>query len=168
MLRRVLNCSGARRDDGGQPNRGATRGGCGGFDLGSSAGERQPGALKYALFVWDACRCSYFGAKCSASSVRRHRARVYVSAPRRVPRCSVRTEIRSDEERAGGESGDDDRRQLPRPGGGSDRGLLPTPFAQVQPRPSDISELLRLVKDLRRHELPLKTELLEHKLVRET
>ncbi|KAI6683024.1 hypothetical protein NL676_028937 [Syzygium grande] len=48
------------------------------------------------------------------------------------------------------------------------QGLLPTPFAQVQPRPSDISELHRLVKDLRRHESPLKTELLEHKLVRET
>ncbi|KAI6683017.1 hypothetical protein NL676_028930 [Syzygium grande] len=52
--------------------------------------------------------------------------------------------------------------------GRSFRGLLPTPFAQVQPPLSDISELLHLAKDLRRHELPLKTELLEHKLVRET
>jgi len=40
--------------------------------------------------------------------------------------------------------------------------------AQVQPRPSDILELLRLVEDLRERESRLKTELLEHKLLKET
>ncbi|KAI6705378.1 hypothetical protein NL676_008340 [Syzygium grande] len=45
---------------------------------------------------------------------------------------------------------------------------FPRSSAQVQPRPPDISELLRLVEDLRERESRLKTELLEHKLVRET
>ncbi|KHN18918.1 Protein CHUP1, chloroplastic [Glycine soja] len=40
--------------------------------------------------------------------------------------------------------------------------------AQVQPRPSDILDLLRLVEDLRDRESRLKTELLEHKLLKET
>ncbi|XP_030517065.1 protein CHUP1, chloroplastic [Rhodamnia argentea] len=45
---------------------------------------------------------------------------------------------------------------------------FPRSSAQVQPRPPDISELIRLVEDLRERESRLKTELLEHKLVRET
>ncbi|XP_027931498.1 protein CHUP1, chloroplastic-like [Vigna unguiculata] len=40
--------------------------------------------------------------------------------------------------------------------------------AQVQPRPSDVLDLLRLVEDLRERESRLKTELLEHKLLKET
>ncbi|KAL2969401.1 hypothetical protein AAZX31_15G078500 [Glycine max] len=40
--------------------------------------------------------------------------------------------------------------------------------AQVQPRPSDVLDLLRLVEDLRDRESRLKTELLEHKLLKET
>ncbi|XP_027338149.1 protein CHUP1, chloroplastic-like [Abrus precatorius] len=40
--------------------------------------------------------------------------------------------------------------------------------AQVQPRPSDVTDLLRLVEDLRERESRLKTELLEHKLLKET
>ncbi|RDX88203.1 Protein CHUP1, chloroplastic, partial [Mucuna pruriens] len=40
--------------------------------------------------------------------------------------------------------------------------------AQVQPRPSDVVDLLRLVEDLRERESRLKTELLEHKLLKET
>ncbi|KAK7302921.1 hypothetical protein RJT34_13818 [Clitoria ternatea] len=39
--------------------------------------------------------------------------------------------------------------------------------AQVQPRPSDVIDLLRLVEDLRERESRLKTELLEHKLLKE-
>ncbi|KAF8029493.1 hypothetical protein BT93_E2026 [Corymbia citriodora subsp. variegata] len=45
---------------------------------------------------------------------------------------------------------------------------FPRSSAQVQPRPPDISELVRIVEDLRERESRLKTELLEHKLVRET
>ncbi|KAK3431233.1 hypothetical protein EUGRSUZ_E02711 [Eucalyptus grandis] len=45
---------------------------------------------------------------------------------------------------------------------------FPRSSAQVQPRPPDISELVRLVEDLRERESRLKTELLEHKLIRET
>ncbi|CAJ1961874.1 unnamed protein product [Sphenostylis stenocarpa] len=40
--------------------------------------------------------------------------------------------------------------------------------AQIQPRPSDVLDLLRLVEDLRDRESRLKTELLEHKLLKET
>ncbi|KAK4770806.1 hypothetical protein SAY87_031338 [Trapa incisa] len=45
---------------------------------------------------------------------------------------------------------------------------FPRSSAQVQPRPPDITELLRLVEELRDRESRLKTELLEHKLVKET
>ncbi|CAI9782053.1 unnamed protein product [Fraxinus pennsylvanica] len=44
---------------------------------------------------------------------------------------------------------------------------LPRASAQVQPRPPDISELLRLVEELRDRESRFKTELLEHKLLRD-
>ncbi|KAL3851374.1 hypothetical protein ACJIZ3_013256 [Penstemon smallii] len=45
---------------------------------------------------------------------------------------------------------------------------FPRASAQVQPRPPDISELLRLVEELRESESRLKTELLEQKLLRES
>ncbi|CAA2984225.1 Hypothetical predicted protein [Olea europaea subsp. europaea] len=45
---------------------------------------------------------------------------------------------------------------------------LPRASAQVQPRPPDISELLRLVEELRDRESRFKTELLEQKLLRES
>ncbi|PSS29071.1 hypothetical protein CEY00_Acc06568 [Actinidia chinensis var. chinensis] len=45
---------------------------------------------------------------------------------------------------------------------------FPRASAQVQPRPPDVAELLRLVEDLRERESRLKTELLEHKLLRES
>ncbi|KAK0578827.1 hypothetical protein LWI29_016705 [Acer saccharum] len=45
---------------------------------------------------------------------------------------------------------------------------FPRSSAQVQPRPPDVTELLRLVEELREREHLLKTELLEHKLLRET
>ncbi|OWM91143.1 hypothetical protein CDL15_Pgr000086 [Punica granatum] len=45
---------------------------------------------------------------------------------------------------------------------------FPRSSAQVQPRPPDIAELLRLVEQLRDRESRLRTELLEHKLVKET
>ncbi|XP_057764393.1 protein CHUP1, chloroplastic-like [Salvia miltiorrhiza] len=45
---------------------------------------------------------------------------------------------------------------------------FPRASAQVQPRPPDVSELLRLVEELRESESRLKTELLEQKLVRES
>ncbi|KAL0398488.1 UNVERIFIED_CONTAM: protein CHUP1, chloroplastic [Sesamum radiatum] len=45
---------------------------------------------------------------------------------------------------------------------------FPRSSAQVQPRPPDISELLRLVEELRESESRLKTELLEQKLLRES
>ncbi|XP_057465451.1 protein CHUP1, chloroplastic-like [Actinidia eriantha] len=45
---------------------------------------------------------------------------------------------------------------------------FPRSSAQVQPRPPDVAELLRLVEDLRERESRLKTELLEHKLLRES
>lgn len=49
---------------------------------------------------------------------------------------------------------------------------FPRASAQVQPRPPDltstVSDLLRLVEDLRDREYRLKTELLEHKLLRES
>ncbi|KAA8515146.1 hypothetical protein F0562_018325 [Nyssa sinensis] len=45
---------------------------------------------------------------------------------------------------------------------------FPRSSAQVQPRPPDVTELLRLVEDLRERESRLKTELLEHKLLRES
>ncbi|KAK4440032.1 protein CHUP1, chloroplastic [Sesamum alatum] len=45
---------------------------------------------------------------------------------------------------------------------------FPRSSAQVQPRPPDISELLRLVEELRESESRLKTELLEQKLLKES
>ncbi|MED6195223.1 hypothetical protein PIB30_035920 [Stylosanthes scabra] len=45
---------------------------------------------------------------------------------------------------------------------------FPRSSAQVQPRPPDVTELLRLVEDLRDRESRLKTELLEHKLLKQT
>ncbi|GER24486.1 hydroxyproline-rich glycoprotein family protein [Striga asiatica] len=45
---------------------------------------------------------------------------------------------------------------------------FPRASAQVQPRPPDVSELLRLVEELRDSESRLKTELLEQKLLRES
>ncbi|CAI9760160.1 unnamed protein product [Fraxinus pennsylvanica] len=43
---------------------------------------------------------------------------------------------------------------------------FPRSSTQVQPRPPDVTELLRLVEELRERESLLKTELLEHKLLR--
>ncbi|XP_057434210.1 protein CHUP1, chloroplastic-like [Lotus japonicus] len=45
---------------------------------------------------------------------------------------------------------------------------FPRSSAQVQPRPPDVTDLLRLVEDLRERESRLKTELLEYKLLKET
>ncbi|XP_041025797.1 protein CHUP1, chloroplastic-like [Juglans microcarpa x Juglans regia] len=45
---------------------------------------------------------------------------------------------------------------------------FPRSSAQVQPRPPDVTELLRLVEELRERESLLKTELLEHKLLKES
>ncbi|XP_031129066.1 protein CHUP1, chloroplastic [Ipomoea triloba] len=45
---------------------------------------------------------------------------------------------------------------------------FPRSSAQVQPRPPDVTELLRLVEELRDREYRLKTELLEQKLLRES
>lgn len=45
---------------------------------------------------------------------------------------------------------------------------FPRASAQVQPRPPDVSELLRLVEELKESESRLKTELLEQKLLRES
>ncbi|XP_022720410.1 protein CHUP1, chloroplastic-like [Durio zibethinus] len=45
---------------------------------------------------------------------------------------------------------------------------FPRSSAQVQPRPPDVAELLRLVEELRERECRLKTELLEHKLLKES
>ncbi|XP_048438256.1 protein CHUP1, chloroplastic isoform X2 [Pyrus x bretschneideri] len=45
---------------------------------------------------------------------------------------------------------------------------FPRSSAQVQPKPPDVTELLRLVEELRERESRLKTELLEHKLLRES
>ncbi|XP_052200826.1 protein CHUP1, chloroplastic [Diospyros lotus] len=45
---------------------------------------------------------------------------------------------------------------------------FPRSSAQVQPRPPDVGELLRLVEELRESESRLKTQLLEHKLLRES
>ncbi|XP_057738429.1 protein CHUP1, chloroplastic-like [Arachis stenosperma] len=45
---------------------------------------------------------------------------------------------------------------------------FPRSSAQVQPRPPDVAELLRLVDDLRDRESRLKTQLLEHKLLKQT
>ncbi|XP_058100733.1 protein CHUP1, chloroplastic-like [Magnolia sinica] len=45
---------------------------------------------------------------------------------------------------------------------------FPRSSAQVQPRPPDVSDLLRLVDELQENESRLKTELLEHKLLKET
>ncbi|XVE51446.1 hypothetical protein DITRI_Ditri02bG0041200 [Diplodiscus trichospermus] len=45
---------------------------------------------------------------------------------------------------------------------------FPRSSAQVQPRPPDVTELLRLVEELRERESMLKTELLEHKLLKES
>ncbi|KAL6546526.1 hypothetical protein OROMI_022247 [Orobanche minor] len=45
---------------------------------------------------------------------------------------------------------------------------FPRASAQVQPRPPDVCELLRLVEELRESESRLKTELLEQKLLRES
>ncbi|KAK6133478.1 hypothetical protein DH2020_032771 [Rehmannia glutinosa] len=45
---------------------------------------------------------------------------------------------------------------------------FPRSSAQVQPRPPDVSELIRLVEELRERESRLKTELLEQKLLKES
>ncbi|GMH05496.1 hypothetical protein Nepgr_007336 [Nepenthes gracilis] len=45
---------------------------------------------------------------------------------------------------------------------------FPRSSAQVQPRPPDVSDLLRLVEELREREYRLKTEILEQKLLRES
>ncbi|GFP79717.1 protein chup1 chloroplastic [Phtheirospermum japonicum] len=45
---------------------------------------------------------------------------------------------------------------------------FPRASAQVQPRPPDVTELLRLVEELRERESRLKTELLEQKLLKES
>ncbi|XP_059439826.1 protein CHUP1, chloroplastic isoform X2 [Corylus avellana] len=45
---------------------------------------------------------------------------------------------------------------------------FPRSSAQVQPRPPDVTELLRLVEELRERESLLKTELLGHKLLKES
>ncbi|KAK4271679.1 hypothetical protein QN277_020333 [Acacia crassicarpa] len=45
---------------------------------------------------------------------------------------------------------------------------FPRSSAQVQPRPPDVTELLRIVEELRERESRLKTELLEHKLLKES
>ncbi|GAB2298608.1 hypothetical protein Dimus_032678 [Dionaea muscipula] len=45
---------------------------------------------------------------------------------------------------------------------------FPRASAQVQPRPPDVSDLLRLVEDLRERECRLKTELLQQKLLKES
>ncbi|KAB2078184.1 hypothetical protein ES319_A06G145000v1 [Gossypium barbadense] len=45
---------------------------------------------------------------------------------------------------------------------------FPRSSAQVQPRPPDVTELLRLVEELRKRESRLRTELLEHKLLKES
>ncbi|KAL6553272.1 hypothetical protein OROGR_007114 [Orobanche gracilis] len=45
---------------------------------------------------------------------------------------------------------------------------FPRASAQVQPRPPDVTDLLRLVEVLRERESRLKTELLEHKLLKES
>ncbi|KAH6828080.1 Tetratricopeptide repeat superfamily protein [Perilla frutescens var. hirtella] len=45
---------------------------------------------------------------------------------------------------------------------------FPRSSAQVQPRPPDVAELLRLVEELRERESRLKTEVLEHKLLKES
>ncbi|XP_073147504.1 protein INCREASED PETAL GROWTH ANISOTROPY 1-like [Henckelia pumila] len=45
---------------------------------------------------------------------------------------------------------------------------FPRASAQVQPRPPDVAELIRLVEELRERESRLKTEILEHKLLRES
>ncbi|KAE8714992.1 Detected protein of confused Function [Hibiscus syriacus] len=45
---------------------------------------------------------------------------------------------------------------------------FPRSSAQVQPRPPDITDLLLLVEELRERESRLKTELLEHKLLKES
>ncbi|CAI9783735.1 unnamed protein product [Fraxinus pennsylvanica] len=50
----------------------------------------------------------------------------------------------------------------------SSGGYVPRASAKVQPRPPDISELLRLVEELRDRESRFKTELLEQKLLRES
>ncbi|XP_074357449.1 protein INCREASED PETAL GROWTH ANISOTROPY 1-like [Apium graveolens] len=47
-------------------------------------------------------------------------------------------------------------------------GYFPRSSAQVQPRPPDVNELIRLVEDLRERESRLKTELLENKLLKES
>ncbi|KAG6691255.1 hypothetical protein I3842_10G056900 [Carya illinoinensis] len=45
---------------------------------------------------------------------------------------------------------------------------FPRSSAQVQPRPPDVTELIRLVEELREKESRLKTELLEYKLLKES
>ncbi|MED6176708.1 hypothetical protein PIB30_090754 [Stylosanthes scabra] len=45
---------------------------------------------------------------------------------------------------------------------------FPRSSAQVQPRPPDVAELLRLVESLRESESRLKTELIEHKLLKQS
>ncbi|XP_042042375.1 protein CHUP1, chloroplastic-like isoform X2 [Salvia splendens] len=51
---------------------------------------------------------------------------------------------------------------------GFSRSFFPRSSAQVQPRPPDLSELIRLVEELRDRESRLKTELLQHKLLKES
>ncbi|KAG0499354.1 hypothetical protein HPP92_004045 [Vanilla planifolia] len=45
---------------------------------------------------------------------------------------------------------------------------FPRSSAQVQPRPPDVAELIRLVEELQEKESRLRTELLEHKILKET
>ncbi|XP_073301250.1 protein INCREASED PETAL GROWTH ANISOTROPY 1-like [Primulina huaijiensis] len=45
---------------------------------------------------------------------------------------------------------------------------FPRASAQVQPRPPDVDELLRVIEELREKESRLRTELLEHKLLKES
>ena len=45
---------------------------------------------------------------------------------------------------------------------------FPRSSAQLQPRPPDVTELLHVVEDLRERESLLKTELLGHKLLKES
>ena len=45
---------------------------------------------------------------------------------------------------------------------------FPHSSTQVQPRPPDVTELLRVIEDLRERESLLKTELLGHKLLKES
>ncbi|KAH6829148.1 Tetratricopeptide repeat superfamily protein [Perilla frutescens var. hirtella] len=65
-------------------------------------------------------------------------------------------------------SGKQQQQQSQKGSGRSFGVYFPRASAQVQPRPPDVSELLRLVEELRESESHLKTELLEQKLLRES